>query len=102
MITKVFSVYDSKAQMFHMPWFAPTTPAGIRSFSDLVNDSQSNVFRHPSDYILYEIGTYDDSNGTVANYPEHKHLGVASQYKEMAGPTPIIDMKQNGVLSEVK
>ena len=56
MILKVFSVYDSKSAMFNTPYFSTTTPAAIRSFSDLANDPNTMVCKHPGDYVLYEIG----------------------------------------------
>lgn len=87
MITKVFSIFDSKAQMFNVPFFMPTTPAAIRSFTDLVNDPQTLVCKHPADFVLYELGEFDDSVGKMTNYSEHHHLGVASQYKASGMPT---------------
>lgn len=83
MITKAFSIYDSKAMVFNVPFFQVTTPAAMRSFSDLVNDPKSNVYRHPGDYVLYEIGEFDDEKGAMIKYSEHKHLGIASQFKEV-------------------
>lgn len=99
MITKVFSVYDSKAHVFNLPFYQPTTPAAIRMFSDLCNDAQSMVFRHPGDYVLYEIGEYDDSIGKFTSYSEHHHLGVGSQYKMMSAPSlsreeKVLDLKE--------
>lgn len=94
MIMKVFSVYDSKAQMFNVPYFANTTPQAIRSFSDLANDPQTLVCKHPGDFVLYEIGEYDDSNAKMVNYSEHHHLGVASQYKQ-TGPVAFMQDGRN-------
>lgn len=86
MKTKVFSIYDSKAQMFNLPFFMVTTPAALRSFSDLVNDPQTMINKHPGDFVLYEIGEYDDSTAKMENYKEHHHLGIASQFKEDKKP----------------
>lgn len=86
MITRAFSIYDSKAQCFNVPFFQPTVPSAVRMFSDLANDPQSMVFKHPGDFVLYEIGEYDDSVGKLVNMAEHRHLGVATQYKEVAVP----------------
>jgi len=79
---KVMSVYDSKALVFNNPFFAVTTPAGVRSFADLANDPQTMVAKHPGDYVLYELGEYDDSTGQFVNYDAAKHLGVATAYRE--------------------
>lgn len=81
MITKVFSVFDSKACMFNTPFFVVNRPAAIRNFSDLANDPQSFIFKHAGDFVLYEIGEYDDDKGLLIPHAQHVHLGVASQFK---------------------
>lgn len=70
MITKVFCIYDSKAKVFQLPFFMPTIGAAVRAFEDLVMDKSTMVNRHPDDFVLYEIGQYDDSNAeTIAHHP---------------------------------
>lgn len=63
MILNAYSIFDSKALQYHPPFFASTYGAATRSFSDLANDLQTNVGRHPADYVLYCVGTYDDAHG---------------------------------------
>lgn len=70
MITKVFSIHDSKAKAFQLPFYMPTIGAAIRAFEDLVNDRTSMAYKHPEDFMLYEIAQYDDSNAeTISNHP---------------------------------
>lgn len=87
MITKAFSVYDSKAEMFHVPFFMNTTAAGMRAFEQLINDPNSMPAKYPGDFVLYEIGEFDDSSGTVSAYPTQKHLGIGSQF--VKSPLPL-------------
>lgn len=67
MIYKMLSVYDSKAEAYMRPWFARSTGEAIRSFSDEVNSSskESGLAHHPEDFILYELGTWDEISGVV-------------------------------------
>jgi len=65
MIIKVFSIFDDKAQIFSNPFFMPHTGMATRAFADLVNDGQSNVSKHPSDFKLYQIGEFDDVAGSL-------------------------------------
>ncbi|QCQ84904.1 nonstructural protein [Blackfly microvirus SF02] len=58
-----YSVYDRKALQYHPPFFASTDGAAVRSFSDLANDPETQVGRHPGDYTLYFVGEYDDQKG---------------------------------------
>lgn len=80
MITKVLAVYDSKALMYKAPIFVPAVGAGIRAFSDACNDPQIDFCKHPSDYILYHIGDFDDCSGQFVNVIPPAHLGVGSDY----------------------
>lgn len=60
---KMFSVYDIKAEAFMVPWFMPAQGQAVRAFSDLVQDKNSMVGKHPGDYKLVLIGEFDDGNG---------------------------------------
>lgn len=61
MISHFFSVYDSKVEVFMAPWNAVNKGQAIRTFSDLVNDSNHPWSKHIEDYSLFELGTFDDS-----------------------------------------
>ena len=76
----MFVIYDSKANAYLQPWFLTTEPMAIRAFTDLANDSDSNVSRHPEDYTLFNIGSFDDNTAEIIwNAPIT--LGNAIQYK---------------------
>lgn len=85
---KIFSVLDVKADAFMTPFFFSTTGQAVRAFSDLANDGQSMVSRHPGDYRLNCIGEFDDSTARVAAYEKPEPLGFASDYKAVNG-TPV-------------
>lgn len=63
MILRAYSIYDCKALQYHSPWFAVSDGSAVRSFSDMANDPQTTIGRHPRDYTLWLVGTYDDNNG---------------------------------------
>lgn len=65
MITRMFSVYDIKAEIFNTPFFMPSRGQAIREFGDLVRDPQSRLSKHPGDYKLVQIGVFDDATGTL-------------------------------------
>lgn len=68
MLLYAYSIYDRKALQYHPPFFASTDGSAVRSFSDLVNDTNTNVGRHPNDYVLYCVGSYSDADGSM--HPE--------------------------------
>lgn len=63
-----YSIFDNKALTYHPPFFTHTDGAAVRMVQDLANDTNTQVGRHPGDYVLYYVGTYDDSNGQM--WPE--------------------------------
>lgn len=62
---KIYSVYDVPALAYLRPFFLRTNGEALRSFADEVQNSDSAIGKHPADYILVEIGEYDEQNGTI-------------------------------------
>jgi hypothetical protein len=71
---KLLAVRDSALNAFGRPFVAPATGAAVRSFNDEVNNPQSDLFKHPDDYELYELGEFDDSDGTFHLLPQPKSI----------------------------
>lgn len=65
MIIKIFSVYDLKAESFLQPMFFRSSNEAIRAFSKAVNDEGHEFFKHAEDYVLFEIGNFDDVSGLL-------------------------------------
>ena len=84
MIQCVVSVKDLAAQAFGRPVFVPTSGVAIRSFRDEVNrEAQDNdIFRHPSDYEMYQLGVFDDSTGLIEVISPPKLLARAVDLHE--------------------
>lgn len=80
MILKAFVVYDTKSCVYENPFFVHTPAAAVRMFSDISNDKQHPIGAHPEDYILYEVGTYDNATGLLAPHAAPHPLGHASDY----------------------
>jgi len=85
---KAYSVYDNKALRYFPPYFASTDGEAVRNFADMANDSQTNIGRHPSDYVLYFVGSYDDSNGLFQAEQPMRHVADATSLLKLA-PTPL-------------
>jgi len=65
MLLRCYSIFDSKALQYHPPFHQSTDGAAVRALGDLVADMQTQVGRHPRDFVLYFIGTYDDHKGAM-------------------------------------
>lgn len=83
MIVKVFAVYDDAAKSFMQPFFMHHAGLAIRSFTDTIADPSTQFHKHPEDFILFELGEYDDAKGSITCYAAPQSLGVALQFKEV-------------------
>ncbi|WNK14496.1 MAG: nonstructural protein [Microvirus sp.] len=63
----VFAIRDQAVNSHMVPMFFLTKGQAVRAFSDEVNrkDPNNNLNRHPEDFVLYHLGTYDDYSGLL-------------------------------------
>ena len=62
---KMFAIFDTASEAYMTPWFMVNRATALRAFNQLAKDSNSQVNKSPSDYVLYEIGTWDDNTGAM-------------------------------------
>lgn len=81
----MLSVRDAKSEAFGRPFFATTVGTAIRSFDDEVNRSaeDSMLNHHPEDFALYQLGSFNDSDGTYAALPVPKLLVQGNEVKKV-------------------
>jgi hypothetical protein len=77
------TVKDRAADAFGRPMFVSSVGVAIRSFSDEVNrkDPENQLFNHPDDFDLYELGEFDDNTGLFALHDQPKLLSLGKQVK---------------------
>ena len=80
MLLQVFTVFDSKAESYLPPFYMPALGAALRSFSDTCNDPSHAFNKHPSDYCLFHLGTFDDSTATFEPFIAPQSLGLAQEH----------------------
>lgn len=81
MMQKVFAVYDQKSEAYMRPFFMNTKGQAIRAFADELESENSQLAKHPEDYTLFEIGSYDDSRGHLEALSAPESLGTALELK---------------------
>lgn len=89
MIMQVYSIFDVAAGAYARPFFVQTDGQAMRAFGDLVKDTSNDVGKHPEDYTLFRIGSYNDSKGLLSGEtPEALATGLemvaASDPKKIA------------------
>lgn len=72
----VCAVFDRAAASYGSPFFVAAIGLATRSFQDEVNrPAQDNqLYLHPEDFDLYELGSFDDSVGRFVNSREFPEL----------------------------
>lgn len=92
---KIYGIYDTKTCNYLMPpMFMKTRGEAIRSFMDIVNDERTTINRHPEDYILFEVGDYDDRSADFQNITPPASCGTALEYiQKRMGKTQKVNPK---------
>lgn len=85
---KVFSIFDEKGKCFGVPFFVEHNGVALRMFSDLVQDTRFNINKHPSDYKLYCLATFDNVVGSFDSLDIPEFLANASDFASVV-PSPV-------------
>lgn len=78
----VFAIFDGAAGAYLRPMFVPSNGMAIRAFQGEANDPKSMIYKHPDQFTLFEIGTYDDNTGSLESIVP-KSVGNAVQFKDV-------------------
>lgn len=73
------ALYDRATEAYAPVMTVHTRGEALRSFKQAVNDPQTPINMNPTDYELWQLGTYDDQNGEIQAKPEL--LGRAEDFK---------------------
>jgi len=81
MIVQVFSLYDTVAGAFQMPFYQHNIPLAIQFVEDQLQDAAPNnrLRKHSKSLILYHIGEFDDATATFKSVPPVS-LGVLESW----------------------
>lgn len=86
MILKIYTVYDAGVKAYMPPFTMRHSGEATRAFRESVNDPKSNLAKYPSDFTLFEIGSYDDSSAKIDVLSTPVSLGVAVEFLDSAPP----------------
>ena len=77
----IYSIKDTATNTYSAPFYSQNDNVARRQFSDLSQDNQTLINKHPSDFCLVKIGLWDDDQGTVENL-ENETLAWAGDFHE--------------------
>lgn len=86
MILQVFSIRDRAVDAFMTPFFHTHVGGAMRLFTDEINNpqSQTGIGKHPVDYDLYHLGSYDDSSGKFVLLDAPRQVAIGKDLKQQA------------------
>lgn len=67
MIVKVFSIQDVKAKAFVHTFFMPEVGMAERALKTMVSDHQNQIAQFPEDFVLYQVGEFDQLSGQLVS-----------------------------------
>lgn len=79
MITQVYSIYDSKAGVFHRPFYMHYEAEAMRACIELASDNSTTPGKYPHDFSLFHLGAFDDNKGTF-ELQIPRNLGVLATF----------------------
>lgn len=76
MILKLVTLKDIKTGAYQAPTAVAHLGAAIRAFEDGIKspNKDTDIARHPEDFELYELGTYNDENGKIDTHETPKFI----------------------------
>lgn len=100
MILKVFSIHDGKINAFLKPFVDQHTGSALRGFEEACREPSSPFAKFPSDFVLYEVGTFNPETGELVNYSPKIQLATPRQFiKTPLTATPLTSAPQQAEVS---
>lgn len=65
---QIVAIYDSALGEFFAPIFVRSIGLAIRDFGDEVTKADSPLSRHPADFLLFHLGSFDPADGSIASF----------------------------------
>lgn len=88
MKTFAYSVFDRVAETYNTPFFIQSQAQAKRIFSNTVIDGDTQLHKNPADYVLCEVGTFDDKTGTFLAYDKPEEILDADAVLELYYAAP--------------
>lgn len=103
MTTKIYAIYDEKAEAYNAPFPLATDGLAERSFKVACQNPQTDLYKYPGDFKLYCIASWDDNKGTFENIIPAKLIAVNTRQVEIVKDTITEEIeKLEAEIEEVK
>lgn len=81
------SIRDRVADTYQPPFCVPAIGLAVRTFTDELNRAAADnlLYRHPDDFDLFQLGTYDDATGMVTQDSIPRQIVLGRDCKKVNG-----------------
>lgn len=76
----LYSVYDQKSEVWGAPFPLRSNGEAVRGFQDACSNKDSMLGKYPADFVLFQIGTFDDATGVLMPCDNPINLGAGGVY----------------------
>lgn len=78
----IIAIRDTVANIYSTPTFHQSKGSALRAFANEVNraDENNTIYKHPNDFEIYALGTFDDELASFEPYCYPEMLGLARDY----------------------
>lgn len=81
---KVYAIKDVKADCFLTPFTSENDATASRALGGIVNDRQSMFGQHPEDYVVYHVGSFDQTSGQLVGEDTPRYAFSCTQLVQVA------------------
>lgn len=79
---QIYAVYDKKSVAFAPPFYYHQKGQALRAFEDAVNDPQSPLNKHPEDFQMFHLGSWNENLGIISPLPNPVPIEEALNVKK--------------------
>ena len=78
----MYTLYDSKAEFYSAPFFAPNETVATRDFHKLIHVSGAIAPAYAGDFTLFEVGSFSPDSGLFESLPNPRQVVAGSFLKD--------------------
>lgn len=78
----VFAVRDRVAELYAAPFLETTIGSATRAFGDATQSPDNPASKHPDDFELWHLGTFEDCDASYDLLPKPKCVSLGSDWKK--------------------
>lgn len=77
MLVNMYSIFDKKTGSYSTPFFQQNDATATRMFADEINGTDNLLAKHPEDFVLFNVGSWEDFGSVLGHEPVSVVDGLA-------------------------